>query len=74
MTTRPVLQVVMTPESSILEFISYDRANHLLTVRLKNAKEYKYKNVTPALMRRFASADSVGRFWNVNIKGNKALL
>lgn len=59
---------VDTPNSSFINYlIYYPNSKHLIICM--NGKEYVFANVSSSLWSEFKSADSVGQFYNQNIKG-----
>lgn len=56
-------------ESSNLEAIGYDADLKRLTVTFKNGRTYRYQNVEEAVFKDMLAADSKGRFFGSNIKG-----
>ena len=62
---------VSTPDSSFISYIIYySNSNHLLICM--DGNEYVFANVSSSLWNKIKSADSVGRFYNDNLKGNSA--
>lgn len=60
-------------ESSWIDFIEYyscDEASGYLILNTKKGKSYIHKNVPIQVWNEFKNADSFGRFYNQNIKGN----
>ncbi len=59
---------VNTPNSSFINYlIYYSSSKHLIICM--NGKEYVFANVSSSLWSDFKSADSVGTFYNQNIRG-----
>ncbi|MGO7836906.1 KTSC domain-containing protein [Rhizobium johnstonii] len=53
--------------SSLVTRVCYDEAKHYMIVRLKQA-DYHYCEVGPEIVQQFLAADSMGSFYNQNIK------
>ena len=60
---------VNTPNSSFIDYLVYYSSSKHLIVCM-NGKEYVFANVSSSLWSDFKSADSVGTFYNQNIRGN----
>ena len=59
---------VYTPNSSFISYlIYYPSSKHLIICM--NGKDYVFANVSSSLWSDFKAADSVGKFYNQNIKG-----
>jgi hypothetical protein len=54
--------------SSNLTSVGYDAESETLEVEFKNTGVYQYFNVPPFMHERLMSADSVGKFFNAEIK------
>ena len=59
---------VYTPNSSFIDYITYYSSSQHLIICM-NGKEYVFANVSSSLWSDFKSADSVGTFYNQNIRG-----
>lgn len=55
-------------KSSSVEAIGYDHARAMLIVKFINGKTYGYHNTPLVLYRNMESADSVGQYFNKNIR------
>tara|TARA_B110000503_G_scaffold55465_1_gene89031 strand:+ start:2451 stop:2675 length:225 start_codon:yes stop_codon:yes gene_type:complete len=64
--TREKLDV----NSSAIVTMSYNFEDKLLTVQFINNKVYEFKNVTTEIFYAMKHADSIGKFFNKNIKWN----
>jgi hypothetical protein len=53
-----------------IEYYSCDEASGYLIVNTKKGKSYIHENVPIQVWNQFKNADSFGRFYNQNIKGN----
>lgn len=53
-----------------IEYYSCDEVSGYLIVNTKKGKSYIHKNVPIQVWNEFKNADSFGRFYNQNIKGN----
>ena len=53
-----------------IEYYSCDKTSGYLIVNTKKGKSYIHKNVPIQVWNEFKNADSFGRFYNQNIKGN----
>ena len=53
-----------------IEYYSCDEASGYLILNTKKGKSYIHKNVPIQVWNEFKKADSFGRFYNQNIKGN----
>ena len=62
---------VNTPNSSFISYITYYSDSEHLIICM-NGKEYVFANIPSSLWSDFKSADSVGTFYNQNIKENTA--
>jgi len=56
-------------ESSVIEHFEHDEETLQLTVKFRSGKSYTYQKVPQEVADAFAAADSHGRFFNENIKG-----
>jgi hypothetical protein len=54
--------------SSLVNRVCYDRREQYMVVRLTGTY-YHYCEIDPSTVSRFLDADSMGRFFNTNIKG-----
>lgn len=57
-------------DSSQLEAISYDHEKKILQVEFKGGAIYEYENVSSEIHDGLIKAESVGKFFNQNIKKN----
>lgn len=57
-------------DSSQLEAVAYDAENKVLQVEFKGGSVYEYENVEPSIHEGLMKAESIGRFFNQNIKKN----
>jgi len=57
-------------DSSFIQTLSYNKDFKILTIRMKNGKEYVYENVSPKRFKELMSADSKGKYFNEYIKPN----
>jgi hypothetical protein len=55
--------------SSFVERVCYDKANQYMVIRLKGTY-YHYCELPPATLDALITADSMGRYYNANIKGS----
>lgn len=67
----------MTPEmtpvkSSNIKAVGYDKDGQVLHVQFLNGSHYTHAGVSPADHTALASAESVGKHYNANIKGKFA--
>lgn len=60
---------VRVTSSSVIDRIAYDAVKRLLTVLFANGKLYQYNKVGSTVARDFMVAESKGRFFNQNIRG-----
>ncbi len=56
-------------ESRFVKEMYYDTGNKYLIVRLKN-KYYHYCSIPKSTVNKWTSSSSLGKFYNLNIKGN----
>ena len=56
-------------ESSNLDAIGYDRDLKRLIVTFKNGRTYRYQDVEESVFKDMLEADSKGKFFSMNIKG-----
>lgn len=56
--------------SSNLAEVGYDPDLETLEIQFKNGGVYQYYNVPAFINERFMTADSLGRFFNAEIKGH----
>jgi hypothetical protein len=61
-----VLRVVV--DSSSLRSVGYDAATSTLEVEFRNGSVYQYTNVPSELWTRFRHAESIGRFFQENVR------
>ena len=59
---------MISVESSNIESIGYDLVESDLYVKFKNGSEYKYKSVPIKIYDKLIAADSVGSFFNRQVK------
>ena len=71
------MKIALTPvKSSQIASIGYDAASKTLAVQFKRFKDgqpttvYHYSNVEPETFAQFEAAESKGRFFGAQIKGN----
>lgn len=57
-------------DSSVLAEVGYDRARHVLEVKLANGALYQYLDVPAREFMALLAAESHGRFYNQQIKPN----
>jgi hypothetical protein len=57
-------------DSSQLEAVAYDAENKVLQVEFKGGSIYEYENVESSIHEELMKAESIGRFFNQNIKKN----
>jgi len=55
--------------SSFVERVCYDKANQYMIIRLKGTY-YHYCELPQSTLDAFTSAESMGRYYNANIKGS----
>jgi hypothetical protein len=55
--------------SSLIERVCYDKTNQYMIIRLKGTY-YHYCELPPATLEALMAADSMGRYYNANIKGS----
>src|SRR5258708_39731701 len=60
-----------TPRSSFIQRVCYDKAQSYMLISLKGIY-YHYCELPPATFDAFATAPSMGQFYNQNIKGSGA--
>jgi hypothetical protein len=58
-----------TPNSSNIARLSYDDEKGNLMIEFRSGKMYRYYDVPMEIWTGLISADSVGRFFNSNIRG-----
>lgn len=63
-------RVVTVNDSSQIKQISYNPMDRLMLVKFANGESYIYKEVSPTTFGAFVSWDSVGTYFNRNIKPN----
>ena len=56
--------------SSNISAIGYDKANKVLEVEFKTGSVYHYEGITEALVKELINSDSIGKFFNSDIKKN----
>ncbi|GAB1542390.1 hypothetical protein NUACC21_50640 [Scytonema sp. NUACC21] len=62
--------IAMLPvSSSMANAVGYDRDEQILQVEFHNGAVYQYSGVEPETWEEFHEADSIGRFFNENIRG-----
>jgi len=61
-----------TVASSLIAAIEYDAETQELIVHWVKGGQYAYQNVPKEVHDAFVASDSVGRYYNQNIKGNAA--
>jgi len=59
---------ILTPDSSALCWLSYDRDNHRLTVKFRDQTSYHYSGVPENVVGLLLSAKSRGRYFNLEIR------
>ncbi len=59
-----------TPYSSLIKFLRYNERSELLFITFHNDQSYCYLNVGADVWMDFAYDDSVGEYYNRNIKGH----
>jgi len=65
--TEPEWQRV---QSSNVDAVMYDPEARVLSVRFHSGGEYSYRNVPPDVARGLVDAESPGRYFASNIRGN----
>jgi hypothetical protein len=60
---------VHTIRSSFLESCEYDKKTKILKITFRNGKEYEYKDVPQEVYNDFITAESAGKYYTANIKG-----
>lgn len=64
------MEITLTPvQSSMLAAHGYDADSQTLAVQYKNGAVFHYDGVPPEVADGLANADSIGKFFNANIKG-----
>jgi hypothetical protein len=63
------MEETIRPDSSMIEEYSYDDETQTLTVTFRKGGTYSYSGVQEEVFESMKSADSVGRFFLQNIKG-----
>lgn len=58
---------VETPQSSNIAVVEHE--GQILYVTFKNRSKYSYEGVTENLYEQLVNAESVGKFFNKNVKG-----
>lgn len=56
-------------ESSLIKAIGYDKETEKLTVEFKRGGQYSYYGVSPETYDNFRQAESIGKFFLMEIKG-----
>ena len=65
------VEMIATPDSSCFSEVGYSEAFETLVVTFRGSgKTYCYTSFTPADWTAFRAADSLGSYYNKNIKGN----
>jgi hypothetical protein len=59
----------MDVESTAIQAIDYDEVHHKLFVRFQSGERYVYVGVPGEVCRSFLDADSKGRFFQAEIRG-----
>jgi hypothetical protein len=54
--------------SSLVSRVCYDKANQYMLIRLRQTY-YHYCEIPPGVVQALTSAESMGRYYNTNIKG-----
>lgn len=57
-------------ESSNIAAVGYDEASRTMRVEFKNGSQYDYPDVDQVLVDEFLDADSVGRYFQQNIRNS----
>ena len=60
---------MISVSSSNINAIGYDPDSMKLTVEFKSGGTYEYAGVDPAMYTQFLQAESIGKFFHANIKG-----
>lgn len=63
------MEETIRPDSSMIEEFSYDDETQTLTVTFNKGGTYSYSGVQEDVFQAMKDADSVGRFFLQNIKG-----
>jgi hypothetical protein len=61
---------VVTPESTVFCWLSYDDVNHRLTVGFRDQTSYEYRGVPEDVFTLLSSAPSRGRYFNLAIRNS----
>lgn len=62
------METKLTPESSQIHSIGYDKESKTFEIVYKNKSKYHYYNVAEELWQQAQSAESVGKFCSAHIK------
>jgi len=62
------MTIKLTPESSQIHSIGYDKERQTFEVVYKNGAKYHYYNVSEELWEKAQTAESVGKFCSAHIK------
>jgi hypothetical protein len=63
------MKEVIEKDSTVIQSWHYDYELETLTLRFKNGTVYEYYDVAESTYNAFAKADSLGEFFNSEIKG-----
>lgn len=63
--------IAMLPvESSMANAVGYDEENQVLQIEFYNGATYQFSGVEPQIWEELQETDSVGRYFNAEIRGN----
>ncbi len=61
--------ILQTVESDVIHAIGYDPEIHLLELIFNDGRIYQYRGVPPEVFEGIKNAESKGRYFNENIRG-----
>jgi hypothetical protein len=67
---QPESIVAMSVDSSMANALGYDEENQVLQIEFASGAIYQYSGVEPEVWEELHDTDSIGRYYNAEIKGN----
>jgi hypothetical protein len=67
---QPESIVAMAVDSSMANALGYDEASRVLQIEFASGAIYQYSGVEPEIWEELHDTDSIGRYYNAEIKGN----
>jgi KTSC domain len=67
---QPESIVAMAVDSSMANALGYDEESRVLQIEFANGAIYQYSGVEPETWEELHDTDSIGRYYNAEIKGN----